>query len=85
MSELYFYRTHRGADVDLFWQWACKNWAVEFKYMDAPKITKSMRVVLEDLELEPLWIVYPGKQRYALDKKITVLPLKEITVREFLK
>jgi predicted AAA+ superfamily ATPase len=82
---VYFWRTHQDAEVDLFWQWGGRNWAVEFKYMDAPKLTKSMRIAQEDLGLEHLWIVYPGKERYMLDKKITALPFAEISGTEFLK
>ena len=58
-----------------------KNWAAEFKYSDAPKLTKSMKIVINDLELEQLWVVYPGKQRYQLSEKITVLPITEIKER----
>jgi hypothetical protein len=48
-------------------------------------LTKSMHVASEDLDLEHLWIVYPGKERYLLDKKITALPFEEISDAEFLK
>jgi len=33
-----------------------------------------MRIVLKDLELEHLYIVYPGKETYKLDINITVVP-----------
>lgn len=72
---VYFWRTHEGAEVDLFWQKAGKNWGVEFKFMDAPKRTKSMHIAVQDLELQHLWIIYPGSDKYALDDKTTVLPL----------
>lgn len=85
VPSVYFWGTHQNAEVDLFWQWGGKNWAIEFKYMDAPRITKSMRIAIDDLTLEHLWIAYPGKERYPLDKKITVLPLNQITASEFLK
>lgn len=77
-EDLYFWGTHAGAEVDLFWRHAGKNWAVEFKYMDAPKKTPSMRVALEDLQLEHLWIIYPGLTQYRLSEKITVMPLANI-------
>ena len=50
----------------------------EFKYTDAPGRNRSMKVSIEDLGLEHLWVVYPGNQKYALDKKITAIPLGEI-------
>ena len=37
-----------------------------------------MRVALEDLGLEHLWVVYPGDEGYVLDDRISVLPVAEI-------
>jgi hypothetical protein len=39
-------------------------------------MTKSMASALQDLELEHLWVVYPGDREYALHKKIMVIPLE---------
>ncbi len=77
----YFWNTHSGAEADLFWQKGGKNWAVEFKYMDAPRLTKSMSVALTDLQLERLFVIYPGKESYSLHEKITVMPLHEFCSR----
>jgi predicted AAA+ superfamily ATPase len=74
-DELYFWSTHSGAEVDLFWQDKGKNFAIEFKYSDSPKLTKSMQSAFEDLSLSRLWIVYPGKERYRLKNGITVVGL----------
>ncbi|MBI2423452.1 MAG: ATP-binding protein [Candidatus Hydrogenedentes bacterium] len=74
-EELYFWATHSGAEVDLFWQDRGKNWAVEVKYADAPRITRSMRSALEDLELEHLWVVYPGDKAYPLGDKVSTVPV----------
>ncbi|MBN1561671.1 ATP-binding protein [candidate division KSB1 bacterium] len=72
---VYFWATHTGAEVDLFWQQGGKNLAIEFKYMDAPRLTKSMQIALDDLELEHLWIVYPGPDEYPLHARVTALPV----------
>ncbi len=77
-SDIYFWHTHGGAELDLFWQWGGRNWGVEFKYEDAPKLTRSMQTAIEDLQLAGLWIVYPGKASYALAKNIQVIPLTEV-------
>jgi predicted AAA+ superfamily ATPase len=74
-NEFYFWNTHAGAELDLFWQDRCKNWGVECKYEDAPRLTRSMQTAMNDLQLSKLWIVYPGKQKYQLGKNISVLPL----------
>jgi predicted AAA+ superfamily ATPase len=77
-QDYYFWGTHSGAEVDLFWQSGGKNWAIEFKYLDAPVITKSMRSALTDLDLVHLWIVYPGNEKYDLSNNISALPLSNI-------
>ena len=77
-QDYYFWGTHSGAEVDLFWQSGGKNWAIEFKYLDAPMITKSMRSALTDLDLVHLWIVYPGNEKYDLSNNISALPLSNI-------
>ncbi|OGS34434.1 MAG: hypothetical protein A2474_01545, partial [Elusimicrobia bacterium RIFOXYC2_FULL_34_12] len=70
-EELFFWNTHNGAELDLFWQNKGKNWGIEFKYSDAPKITRSIHLAINDLKLSHLWIVYPGKQYYKLSAKVT--------------
>jgi len=37
-----------------------------------------MKIALENLELEHLWVVYPGKETYKLSENITAVPLKDI-------
>jgi len=77
-GDLYFWNTHAGAKLDLFWQARGQNWGVEFKYEDAPRLTRSIKTAVEDLELERLWVVYPGKAAYPLTEKIRVIPLADV-------
>jgi hypothetical protein len=77
-NELFFWKVHSGAEVDLFWQEHGKNWAVEFKFADAPMLTESMKKAIEFLKLEQLWVVYPGKTAYPLHEKCTALPICHI-------
>ncbi|MBN1664487.1 MAG: ATP-binding protein [Deltaproteobacteria bacterium] len=77
-GELYFWHTHAGAELDLFWQAGGRNWGVEFKYEDAPRLTRSMKTAVEDLTLERLWVVYPGKAAYRLTETIQVIPFTDI-------
>ena len=37
-----------------------------------------MRIALVDLKLEELLVVYPGGKRYALTKKVEVVPLAQL-------
>ncbi len=73
--DAYFWATHSGAELDLLVHLHGKRYGFEIKYADAPGVTRSMRIALSDLGLEHLWVIYPGRQEYALDKRISVLPL----------
>jgi predicted AAA+ superfamily ATPase len=74
----YFWATHGGAELDLLVTVGGRRFGFEFNLADAPGTTRSMRVALSDLDLEHLWIVYPGSDAYQLDERISVLPLREI-------
>jgi hypothetical protein len=50
---------------------------VEFKRADAPTATRSMHVAMTDLQLDELWVVYPGTRAYPLDDRIQVRPLAD--------
>ena len=77
-EQAYFWGTHAGAEVDLFWQNDAKNWACEFKYADAPRMTQSIKSALKTLNLEKLWIIYPGKTSYPIHEKVKVMPFHNI-------
>lgn len=77
-SEAYFWGTHNRAELDLFFLHKGKRFGVEFKFTEAPKITKSMQTALIDLGLDHLWVIYPGEHTYPLHDKITALPLQNV-------
>ncbi len=77
-SEVYFWATHNDAEIDLVFVKNGRMYGLECKRADAPKMTPSMKIALEDLKLEHIAVVYPGKQRYALNKKVTVVPFDAI-------
>lgn len=74
----YFWASHNQAELDLLILKHGKKIGFEFKMMDSPKITPSMRIVLKDLHLDNLTIIYPGSRKYMLDEKIMVLPVFHI-------
>ena len=76
--DIYFWATHAGAELDLLVMSKGKRYGFEFKYADAPGTTRSMRTAINDLSLEHLWVVYPGKEEYALDEAISVIPVSGI-------
>ena len=76
--EAFFWGTHAGAELDLLLFRRGRRYGVEFKCSDAPGMTKSLHVALNDLKLERAWIVYPGRERYPVHKKVEVLPVVEV-------
>lgn len=77
-GEAFHWGTHAGAELDLLLLRGGRRWGFEFKYADAPRTNKSMRVALDDLKLERLFVLYPGDTRYALDDRIHVLGLRHV-------
>jgi predicted AAA+ superfamily ATPase len=77
-DEAYFWATHAGAELDLLMLKDGRRIGVEFKRADAPALTPSMRIALLDLALERLYVVYPGRRRYALSDKVEAVPLSAL-------
>jgi len=77
-SQAYFWATHSGAEIDLIFPYKGRKYGVEVKFNEAPKITTSMRSACNDLKLDHLWIVYPGKESYPVADKISVCSLFNI-------
>ena len=83
-DESYFWATHHQAELDLLLFKKGRRYGVECKRADAPRLTPSMRVSLQDLELEHIAVVYPGPRRYPIADRVTALPLKEMTADSLL-
>lgn len=77
--DAYFWATHSGAELDLLLLRKGKRWGFEFKCVDAPSVTKSMKIAVKDLKLGKLWVIYPGDHRYPLEEKIECMGLKDIS------
>ncbi len=77
-EDAYFYAIHSGSELDLYFP--NQRRGIEIKYQDAPKLTRSMLIAMEDLKLEELLVVYPGTREYELTGKIRVVPLSKACV-----
>lgn len=75
-EQAWFYGVHAGSDLDLLFTHKSQRIGVEIKREDAPAMTKSMHVVLADLDLHKLYVIYPGTRRYALGPKVECVPLR---------
>jgi predicted AAA+ superfamily ATPase len=77
-DEVYFWGTHNGAELDLMLLKDGRRIGLEFKRIDAPRLTPSMRTALEDLDLERLLVLYPGDKAYPLAERVQVIPLMHL-------
>jgi uncharacterized protein len=72
-KDAYFWATQSGAELDLLIFKNGRRIGYEFKYSEKPSITKSMRIAIQDLALDELKIVCPGKDCVELESNIEIL------------
>jgi predicted AAA+ superfamily ATPase len=77
----YYWATHGGAEIDLLLFQGGRRIGIECKRTDAPTLTPSMRIALEDLKLSELKVVYPGERSYRLAPKVEVIPLRVLLAK----
>ncbi len=77
-EDCFFWGVHNQGELDLLIAKDGKKLGFEFKYSDAPKLTQSMKTALQELELDSLEIIYPGKKDYELAPNIKVKSLDSI-------
>lgn len=75
-EDCYFWATQSGAELDLLIIKDGKRRGFEFKYMDAPKVTPSMKIAFHDLKLDYLTVIYPGEKDYDLNDQISVMGIQ---------
>ena len=76
-EDCFFWRTQHGSELDLLTFMNGKRIGFEFKYGDAPKTTKSMHMVLEDLKLDKIYVIYPGSRTIHFSESIIGMGLSE--------
>jgi len=72
--DFYFWNTHSGAELDLLFFKNGSRIGFEIKRTEKPKISRSMRIALNDLHLDKLYLVYPGNRRLMAEEKIEFFP-----------
>jgi predicted AAA+ superfamily ATPase len=78
----WFWATHQGAEIDLVLGRGASLIGVECKRADAPRLTPSIRIAIEDLGLERVIVVYPGNRRYAIADRVEAVPLAALAEGE---
>ena len=81
--EMYFYRTHAGAEVDLFiigphGKKAC----LEINYSNAPSVSKGFYQSLEDLMPDAQYVIIPDGEPYPKSGGIIVCNLSRFLTKE---
>lgn len=76
-SEAYFWAVHREAELDLLVVKDGKRLGFEFKYSDAPKLTRSMQQARDLLSLDSLTVICPDAKPHSLDSCIEALGLEQ--------
>ncbi|MFQ5505027.1 MAG: ATP-binding protein [Planctomycetota bacterium] len=77
-EECYFWATHAGAELDLLVVRGSRRLGFEFKRTEAPRISKSMRVCMQDLSLDRLCVVHAGRESYPLDHRVRALAVCDL-------
>jgi hypothetical protein len=75
-DDTFFWATHGGAELDLLLFMDGRRLGIEVKRVDAPRLTPSMRVALEDLALDRLVVLYPRGHRYPLAERVEAVSLE---------
>lgn len=77
--ESYFWKTQAGAELSLFFIKNGKRLGFAFGYVNEPKITLSMRIALDNLKLDHLYLIFPGKFSFSLSEKISAQSLATLS------
>lgn len=68
--------------IDLILSRGDRLLGVECKRADAPRATRSMRTVLEELHLERVAVIYPGSKRFIMADRMEAVPLESLAQPE---
>jgi hypothetical protein len=79
--EAYFWSTQGGAELDLLVSIGGRRFGFEFKYADAPSVTRSLAVARDDLGLERAFVVHPGKKSYPLNEWAEAVAIADVRAR----
>ncbi|MSQ59214.1 MAG: ATP-binding protein [Betaproteobacteria bacterium] len=77
-DEIYYWGTHQGAEIDLVARKAGMLFGIECKRIDAPAMTPSIRIAMDDLGLDRVAVIYPGSKRYSIAERVEAVPLGSI-------
>ncbi len=78
-SQIGFYRTAAGAELDLVIERGQRKIGVEIKFSSSPKPTRGFWQALDDLQIDRAYVIAPVSRRYPLARNVEVIPVAEIS------
>jgi len=81
-SELSYYRTTGGAEIDFVLKVKNKLFAIECKASFSPSLSKGNYLAIEDIEPAHTFIVTPSRESWAMKKGIDVVSLDNLLLIE---
>jgi predicted AAA+ superfamily ATPase len=76
--EAHHWATPQGAELDLLLVRGNRRIGIEAKCTEAPEVTRSMRIAMDDLGLTKLWVIHRGRDRFEMRPGIEALPVSDI-------
>ena len=77
-DQVHFWATHGGAELDLLLMRGTKRAGVEIKRTSAPKVTRSVRIAIDDLGLDEAVIVHAGHESFRLGERVRAVAAKRL-------
>lgn len=75
--DIFFYRTHQGAEVDLVFIRGLKVVATaEIKYTNSPQLTKGNFIAFDDLKAPMNYVITPSSDDYLIKDNVRVCSIK---------
>ena len=68
--------------MDLLLQRNGQLFGIERKRMDAPRMTRSIRIAQQDLGLTQVVVLYPGSKRYPIADGVEVVPVSALAAEK---
>jgi len=75
-EDCHYWATHQGAEIDLLVFDGSRSTGFEFKRTSAPRATASTHVALKDLDLDRIFVIFPGQGRFPLHARVTAVGLR---------
>ena len=78
VNQAWFWAAHGGGEVDLVLMHEGRRIGIEVKFTEAPRVTKAMGRIVQDLSLTHLFVICPTRDPYQVERSISVWPLHRI-------